>query len=100
MVPGHLLIAVEDADRRLGGDERERLSNERVRDGVVVAIEADVGRLARRDGLHVARVEAMLGQREETLLLLGEGLRDGPRVIVRERDARERCGRSTSRVVD
>jgi len=46
VVPGDLLVAVEHADRRVGGDESERLANERMRDRVVVAIEADVRRLA------------------------------------------------------
>jgi hypothetical protein len=47
-----LVGAVENADDRLGGDDRERPPNMRVRDRIVVAIEAHVGRLAGGDGAY------------------------------------------------
>jgi hypothetical protein len=81
LMPRDLLVAVEYADGRVGRDECQRLSDERVRDGVVVAIEANVGRLARSDGLHIAWVEAVLWQRQEAFLLLGERMRDGAGVF-------------------
>ncbi len=76
-MPRNLLVTIDHADGRFRGHEREWFPDERVRDGVIVAVEANVGRLARGDGLHVARVERMLGQRQEALLLVGEGLGDG-----------------------
>lgn len=42
LMASHFLLSVEDAHERVGGDEREWLSDERVRDRVVVAIEAHV----------------------------------------------------------
>ena len=46
----------------LGGDERERLADEVVRDRVVVAVEADVGLLARGDRLDEVAGEGVLGE--------------------------------------
>ena len=42
LMASHFLVSVEDAHERVGGDESERLSDERVRNRVVVAIEAHV----------------------------------------------------------
>src|SRR5207244_7240945 len=81
VVPGDFYVAVEDPNDGVGGDERQRLPDERVRDGVVIAVEANVRRLARGHGLRMERVEAMLGERQEPLSLLDERLRDGTRVV-------------------
>lgn len=51
LVPGPRMasdfgIAVEHPHDGLGGDERERLSDERMRDRIIVLVEAKVGRFA------------------------------------------------------
>src|SRR5277367_1258252 len=75
-VTGHDAVAVGDAHLLLRRDERERLAHEGVRDGVVVEIEADVRRLARRRRLHEIALEGMLRQREQARPLLEERLDD------------------------
>src|SRR5262249_31374461 len=80
LMTGDLLVAVEHADDGVRGDERQRLAYERVRDRVGVPVEADVRRLAARDGLHVVAGHRVCGQREQALLLLGE--RDSHRALV------------------
>ena len=80
--------AVQEPHLVFGGHEGERAADERVRDRVLVAIEAERGRLAGADGAEEVAGERMLGERQQPGLLLGEGLRDallapagdGPRV--------------------
>src|SRR5277367_6753399 len=69
-------VAVDESHLLLRRDERERLLHEGVRDGVVVEIEADVRRLARRHRPHEVALEGMLRQREQARPLLGERLGD------------------------
>jgi hypothetical protein len=57
-----------------GSDEGERPADERVRDRVVVAVEADVRRLAGADGAEEVAAERVLGERQQARLLLGEGV--------------------------
>ena len=69
--------AIEDSDGALRGDERERFAHERVRDRVVVEIEAHVRRLARaRQTRTASHSKGVLGQREQALALLAEGVVD------------------------
>ena len=53
--------AVQDPHLVFSGDEGERAADERVRDRVVVAIEADIGGLAGADGAQEVAGERMLG---------------------------------------
>jgi hypothetical protein len=46
LVRGDDVVAVEDAHETVGRSEHQRLANERVRDRIVVAVEAQVRRLA------------------------------------------------------
>src|SRR5690606_5993645 len=57
--------AVEQPDLVLGRDERERTAHERVRDGVLVAVEGHVGLLAAPHGAHEMERRTMRGQRQE-----------------------------------
>src|SRR5580658_10137180 len=75
-VTGHDAVAVHDAHFLLRRDEGERLLHEGVRDGVVVAVEADVRRLARHRRPHEIALEGMLREGEQARPLLGEGLGD------------------------
>ena len=80
--------ALEEAHEVFGGDEGEGSTHEPVRDRVVVAIEADVGRLAGADGAEEVAAEGMLGERQQARLLLRQRLghallsavRHGPRM--------------------
>ena len=76
-VAGDHLAAGDDPHGRRAGQEGERPADVRVGNRIAIAVEADVGRLAGRDGAqHIGR-EGMRGQRQEPRLLLGEDLRDG-----------------------
>jgi hypothetical protein len=68
--------AVEHAHGRLRGDECERLSHDTVRNGVVVTIEADIGRTAGGDRLHQIGREEVLWQRKKAPALLDERVAD------------------------
>jgi hypothetical protein len=59
-VRGDFVVAVEDAHESVGGDEGQRLSRESVRDRVVVAVEAEIGRLARAERVDRVAVERVL----------------------------------------
>ena len=58
-------VAVEDAHPVLVRAQAQRLADERVRDRVVVAVEAQVGLLAAADGLDALGARRMLGQGQE-----------------------------------
>ena len=70
---GDLGGAIEERDGRLAGDEREGPSDQRVRDGVIVAVEADVN-----DGADEIASEGMFGQGQEAGLLRRPRLADQP----------------------
>ena len=80
--------AIEEAHEVFGGDEREGPTHERVRDRVVVAIEADVGRLPGADGAEEVARKGCSGSGKQARLLLGQRLghallaavRHGPRM--------------------
>ena len=77
-MPRELRHPVDDPDRVFVGDEGERSADGLVRDRVVVAVEADVGRLAGCDrALELAR-KRMLWERQQSGPLLGERLVDDP----------------------
>jgi hypothetical protein len=76
-----LLRAIEDADLVVRGHQGQGLADERRRDRVVVAVEAEVGRLATRGRLDAATVEGMLGQGQQPAALLFEGLGHGLRGV-------------------
>ena len=88
-VDGDLVVAVEHAHER---GRRRRASGafatRRVGDRVVVAVEAQVRRLAGAQSLDGIAVEGMRGQRQEPRPLLGEGGGDGALVGVAGDDAR------------
>ena len=59
-----------------GGDEGERPADQRVGDRVVVAVEADVRRLAGADRAEEVAGEGMRGERQQARALLGQGVGD------------------------
>src|SRR5262249_40208473 len=71
------MLAVEDAHRVEIGEQRERSAHVGMWDGIIVEVEADVGRLARDD--HFALIDGIgvLGQGEEVWRLFGESLANG-----------------------
>ena len=56
------------------GGHGERAHDAIVRDGIIVAVEAHIGRLAGRDGTNLVGRKAVAGQRQQTFLLLDEGV--------------------------
>jgi hypothetical protein len=70
--------AVEDADERVTDNERQGATDKAIRDGVVVAIEADVGRFAGDDGAEEVAGEGMVGHGQQAGALLLQGAGDGP----------------------
>jgi hypothetical protein len=85
-------VAVEDANPDLGGDEGQGLSDESVRDGVVVGVEADIGSFPRGNGADKVAGKGVRGRRQEPRPLEVEGGRDGALVDVAWDDARMRDG--------
>ena len=58
---GEDVLSVEDADAGVAGREGQWFSDVGVRDGVEIAVEADVGRLAGADGAYEFGLEGMCG---------------------------------------
>jgi hypothetical protein len=81
LVRGDGVVSVEDAHELVGGDEPQGLSYEGMRDRIVVAVEAQVRRLAGAQGLERVAVEGMGGQRQEAGPLVVQ--RDGDGALVR-----------------
>ncbi len=73
---------VEQPHGRLADGERQGLSHERMRDGVLVAVEADVGRLAGGDGPYEVAIKRVRGERDEPGALVGEEVADGALVAL------------------
>ena len=93
-VNGDLFVAIEDAHGEIGGDEGERLPGMRVRDRVVVSVEAQVGGFPGATDLDEVAAERMGGQRQEPRPLVEEGGGDGALVVVSGDSARMRDARS------
>jgi hypothetical protein len=72
-VAGDLGGAVEEADEVFTGHQGEGPPDQRMRDRVVVAIEADVRGLARAHGPESVAGEGMFGERQEPGLLVDQG---------------------------
>ena len=75
-VTSNLDRTVEHAHDGIRRDDREWLAHVRMRDRVVVSVEADIGCLPRRDDAHEIGRRRVLGQREETRSFLDEGITD------------------------
>ncbi len=75
-VASDLGVAVEHAHGGLRSDEREGLLDQGVRDGVVVFVEAQVRSFSRRNGSDRVCGKPVLGERQESGLLLNERLGD------------------------
>jgi hypothetical protein len=75
-VAGDLGGALEQADEMFAGHQGEGAPDQRVGDRVVIAVEPDVGGLARADGSERVAGERMFGERQEAGLLLLQGGRD------------------------
>ena len=75
-VTGDLARPIEHAHERLGCDDGEHLAHMRVRDGVIVSVEADVRGFAGGDRSHEIGGRRMLGQRKQASALLGERIAD------------------------
>ena len=67
---------IEHAHHDLRRDEREGPPHVRVRDGIVVSVEADIRCLPRRDGAYEVGRSGVLGQREKTRSLQDERVAD------------------------
>src|ERR1700722_2062700 len=74
---------VEQAHLGVGSDEREEATRGVVADRVAVTVEADEGGLVRGGAGHKVRRDRGVGEREQSLLLLGEDLRNGPVLLRR-----------------
>ncbi len=79
---GDGVVAVEHAHETVGGGEDQRLAHKRVRDRVVVAVEAQVRRLAGAQRLDGVARERMCGQRQKSGPLIGQGCGDGALVRI------------------
>src|SRR6266545_3073202 len=76
LMTSDLEIGVEHTHERLGGDERERLLDQGVRDRVVILVEAQVRGFPGANGPNRVRREGMRRQRQEARLLFGKRLDD------------------------
>ena len=83
IVPRELGEAIDDADGRGIGEQRDGPPHVRVGHRVVIAIEDDVGLLPGAHRPHERGLEGMRRQREQHPLLLGEDLRHGLVALVR-----------------
>jgi len=90
VVRGDVVVSVEDAHELVGGHEPQGLSYERVRNRIVVAVEAQVRRLSGAQGLERVAVEGMGGQRQEAGPLVVQRHGDGALVRVSGDEARVR----------
>ena len=71
---GEHLRAIDDAHLVRVGEHRQRAANVRVRDGVVVQVEADIRRLADLDRDALEQRRRIVGQRQQMRRFLGEHL--------------------------
>lgn len=81
-MPRDLLGPGKHADGGRTREQRQRAAHSRVRNRVVIPVEADVGRFPGRDGPQDVDREGMRGQRQEPSLLLGEDVRHGPIAVL------------------
>jgi hypothetical protein len=81
LVHRNVVVAIEHADYEVRSDERERLLRQGVRDGVVVSVEAHIGRFSRPNGDDGVAIEAVRGQRQKARSLFDQ--RDGDRPLFR-----------------
>jgi hypothetical protein len=82
-----VIVAIQHADHEVRSDERERLLGHRVRDGIIVSVEADVGCFPRSNDADGVTIEAVGRQRQEARTLPGERDGDGTFFGVPRNDA-------------
>jgi len=71
LVVGDDLIAIENAHDRVRGDERQRLTDQRMRNGVVVTVETQIGRFAGSNREYGIAIKSVCRKRQEARALLG-----------------------------
>jgi hypothetical protein len=74
---------IQDANRRIGGDERKRAANSPRRNGVIVEIEPDVNGLSRAHGFDAIGVERVQRECEQSRLFFGNDLLDRAPILAR-----------------
>ena len=77
-VAGDLRRSVEEADAVFRGHQRQGAPDQRVGDGIVVAVEAEVRRLPRDHRAHEVAGEGVLRERQQARAFLVQGVRDAP----------------------
>src|SRR5688572_15437558 len=80
-MPGDFLRTIEDAHRRLRGDQHKRTTNSVRWNGVIVQIEAHIDGLTGLDGENQICFERVGRQRKEPGLFFLKRLLYGPRVV-------------------
>ena len=77
-VAGDLRRSVEEADGVFRGHQRQGTPNQRVGNGIVVAVEAEVRRLPRDPRAHELAGEGVIRERQQAGAFLVQGIRDAP----------------------